>query len=52
MHKTLTGMASNIDTATMNIHGNALHSMYKYYIYVGYLIFFDTESIFPKSFIP
>ena len=54
MHKSLTGMASNIDTTTIKIHGNALHLVYKfyiYYVYAGYLIFFGTKSIFPKSFI-
>ena len=61
MHKSLTGMASNIDTTTIKIHGNALHLVYKFYIYyvyyahmyiADYLIFFGTKSIFPKSFIP
>ena len=33
MHKSLTAMASNIDTTTINILGNALHLMYEYYIY-------------------
>ena len=57
MHKSLTGMASNIDTTTIKIHGNALHLVYKFYIYyvyyahAGYLILFGTKSIFPKSFI-
>ena len=59
MHKSLTGMASNIDTTTTKINGNALYLVYKYYIYYAYyshmhadyLIFFGTKSIFPKSFI-
>ena len=33
MHKSLTCMASNIDTTTIKIHGNALHLVYNQCIY-------------------
>ena len=36
MHTPLTGMASNIDTTTTKINGNALYLVYKYYIYYAY----------------